>query len=87
MTPDKFAAFRRELAGVRRAGFALNVEQTEDGMAAFAVAIRNRAGLALGAIAVAVPITRFQRHTRGPLVSQTRNAVREIEVDVADLGP
>ena len=33
--PAEFDEFRRELTGVRRAGFAVNVEQTEEGVAAF----------------------------------------------------
>ena len=65
LTPEKFAAFRRELAGARRAGFALDVERTEEGVAAFGVAVHNRAARAIGAITVAVPVTRFRRHARG----------------------
>ena len=44
LAPAEFDAFRRELNGVRRAGFAVNVEQTEEGIAAFGVTIHNRAG-------------------------------------------
>jgi DNA-binding IclR family transcriptional regulator len=87
LAPDKFAAFRHELAGARQAGFALNVEQTEEGVAAFGVAIHNRAGRAIGAITVSVPITRFRRHTQGALIPQIKRAVRPIEVDVADIEP
>jgi DNA-binding IclR family transcriptional regulator len=87
LPPDEFAAFRRELAAARAAGFALNVEHTEEGVAAFGVAIHNRKRRAIGAITVAMPVTRFQRHARGPLVAQMRSAVREIEVDVADIEP
>jgi DNA-binding IclR family transcriptional regulator len=87
LTPDRFAAFRRELAGVRQAGFAVNVEQTEEGVAAFGAAIHNRAGRAIGAISVAVPITRFRRHSHGDLVPQMKRAVREMRVDVADIEP
>lgn len=85
MSPQQFASLRRDLTNVRTAGFALNVEQTEDGLAAFGVAIHNHAGRAIGAVSVAVPVTRFQRHAYGPLVAQARNTVREIEVDLADL--
>jgi IclR family transcriptional regulator, acetate operon repressor len=83
----EFDEFRRELGGVRRAGFAVNVEQTEEGVAAFGVSIHNRSGRPIGAITVAVPTTRYQRHAHGPLVAQMRRAVREIEVDVADIEP
>jgi DNA-binding IclR family transcriptional regulator len=87
LTPDRFAAFRRELAGVRQAGFAVNVERTEEGVAAFGAAIHNRAGRPIGAISVAVPITRFRRHSHGDLVAQMKRAVREMQVDVADIEP
>ncbi len=85
LPPERFEAFCRELAAARGVGFALNVEQTEEGVAAFGVAVRNRKGSAVGAITVAVPITRFRHHARGPLVAQMKNAVRALEVDVADL--
>jgi DNA-binding IclR family transcriptional regulator len=85
LSSGRYAKFRRELAGVRAAGFAVNVEQTEEGIAAFGVAIHNRGRDAIGAITVAVPTNRFQRHTHGPLVAQIRKTVREIEVDVGDI--
>jgi DNA-binding IclR family transcriptional regulator len=87
LAPAEFHEFRRELDGVRRAGFAVNVEQTEEGVAAFGVSVHNRFGRPLGAITVAVPTTRYQRHAHGPLVAQIKRAVREIEVDVADIEP
>jgi DNA-binding IclR family transcriptional regulator len=85
--PDKFDSFVRDLQAAKAIGFALNVEQTEEGVTAFGVAVRNRSGRAIGAISVSVPITRFRQHSRGPLVSQMKNAVRELEVDVADIQP
>jgi DNA-binding IclR family transcriptional regulator len=87
LPPDEFDAFHRDLQAAKGVGFALNVEQTEDGVTAFGVAVRNRAEQAIGALSVSVPITRFRQHSRGPLVSQMKNAVRELEVDVADIQP
>ena len=87
LSPAEFDEFLRELNGVRRAGVAVNVEQTEEGVAAFAVTIHNHAGRPIGAITVAVPTIRYQRHTRGPLLAQMKRAVREMEVDVADIEP
>jgi len=87
LAPAQFAEFCRELAAARAVGFALNVENTEEGVSAFGVTIHNRGGRALGAISVAVPATRFQRHAHGPLVAQIKHAVREMEVDVADIDP
>ncbi len=84
LAPDELAKFATELAGIRAAGFALNVEQTEEGVAAFGAAVHNRSGRAIGAISVAVPIIRYKRHTHGGLVKQLRRAVHEIEVDLGD---
>jgi DNA-binding IclR family transcriptional regulator len=85
LDPDAFASFRRELAAARKAGFALNVEQTEEGVTAFGVAIRNGSGQAIGAITASVPINRFRQHTRGQLVAQIRRTVQDIDTDVADI--
>lgn len=87
LDPAAFNEFRRELTGVRKAGFAVNVEKTEEGVAAFGMCVHNHAGLPIGAISVSVPAVRFQRHTHGPLVAQMRRAVREMELDIADIEP
>ena len=87
LAPEQFEAFVRDLQSARAVGFAVNVEQTEEGVAAFGVAVRNRSGAAIGSITAAVPTTRYQTHSRGPLVSQLKAMVRELEVDVADIEP
>ncbi|WP_329410413.1 IclR family transcriptional regulator [Nocardia vinacea] len=85
MPPDQFEAFTRELAGCRKAGFAVNLQQTEVGVAAFAMAIHNHAGHVLGALSVASPVERYQKHLRGSLLAQMRRSIRSIEADVADI--
>ncbi|MFX1758429.1 IclR family transcriptional regulator [Rhodococcus sp. As11] len=88
MAIGEFEEFAHELEAARNLGFAVNVEQTEEGIAAIGVAIRNGRGAALGALTVAVPVTRYRQHLRGRLVAQMQAAVRGIEVDVADIaGP
>ncbi|MGX1777362.1 IclR family transcriptional regulator [Nocardia brasiliensis] len=87
LAPEEFERFHQDLAAAAAVGFALNVQQTEEGIAAFGVAIHNRRREPLGALAVAVPITRFRHHVRGSLVSQLKNTVRELELDVADIDP
>jgi DNA-binding IclR family transcriptional regulator len=84
---EQLAALHKELAGIRAAGFALNVEQTEEGVAAFAVAVHNRAGRAVAAVSVAVPTVRYRRHAKGELIPTLKRAVRELELDVADIDP
>lgn len=81
---DEFAA---ELAACRAVGFSVNVGGTEDGVAAFGAALHNGAGAVLGAWSVAVPATRYRQHAQGPLVAQLKRAVRECEIDLADLTP
>src|SRR5574340_316700 len=49
LSPEKFEVFVRELRAARSAGFAVNFEQTEEGVAAFGVAIRNCKRVAIGA--------------------------------------
>ena len=65
----------------------VNVEQTEEGIAAFGISIHTGSGRPIGAISVAVPTIRYRRHTHGPLVAQMKRAVREMEVDVSDIEP
>ena len=88
MAIGEFEEFAHELEAARTLGFAVNVEQTEEGVAAIGVAIRNGRGLAIGALTAAVPVTRYRQHLRGRLVAQMQAAVRGIEIDVAHIeGP
>lgn len=84
---DEFAAFTAALSTVRNSGVGINLQLSENGVSAFGIAIHNHRGLALGAITVAVPSTRYQQHARGPLIGQMRRCVHEIEIDVAELEP
>ncbi|WP_216897264.1 IclR family transcriptional regulator [Nocardia alni] len=87
MAAADFDRFAHELEGVRSAGFGVNLEQTEAGVAAFGMAIRNGHGVAIAAVTVAVPATRYRQHLRGPLLTHLRDAVRGIEVDAAAIEP
>ena len=53
---------RRELALVRRRGFAINDQHTETGLTALAVPVRAPDGAPLAAIALALPSARFHRN-------------------------
>ncbi len=83
----EFDEFRHGLRGVRESGVGINLQQSEDGVAAFGMAIHNGRGTAIGAITVAVPANRYEQHARGPLIGQLRRCIREIEIDVADIEP
>lgn len=84
---EQVATLRKDLAGIRAAGFALNVEQTEEGLAAFGVAVHNQAGRAVAAVTVAVPSVRYRRHSQGDLIPMLRRAVRELEIDIRGINP
>lgn len=58
------AAFNRELAEVRRAGWAKNREEWRDGVCAAAVPVFDAAGAVAGSLSVTVPTPRF---TQGAL--------------------
>ncbi|MFE9328590.1 IclR family transcriptional regulator [Nocardia sp. NPDC052278] len=81
----EFDDFVRDLENCRTAGFAINMQQSEDGIAAIGMAVRNRAGRALGAISVAVPVVRYQDHLRGSLILQLRETVTRLEADTASV--
>ncbi|MFW0787955.1 IclR family transcriptional regulator [Gordonia sp. CPCC 206044] len=83
----EFDEFRRQLSGVRDSRLGINLEQSEDGVAAFGMAIHNGKGDAVGAVTVAVPANRYEQHIRGPLIGQLRRCVREIEIEIADIEP
>lgn len=85
LAPGEFEIFVSELEAARRVGFAVNVEQTEQGVAAFGVAVRNGRGLAIAALTAAVPATRYRQHLHGQLVAQMRTAIRGLEVEVAHI--
>lgn len=85
LAPGEFEVFAAELEAARRVGFAVNVERTEEGVAAFGVAIRNARGKAIAAVTVAVPATRYRQHLDGRLVVQMQAAVRDLEIDVAHI--
>jgi IclR family acetate operon transcriptional repressor len=52
------------LETVRDTGYATNYEETEEGVGSVAIALRNEAGDALAAVAVAVPISRLNQAAR-----------------------
>ena len=54
-------ALRRELAAIRRRGYATNTEESERGVSAVGAIIRDRSGRAVAAIAVAAPSSRTPR--------------------------
>jgi IclR family transcriptional regulator, acetate operon repressor len=54
-------ALKRQLAAVRKAGFATNLEETEQGVSGLGVCIRDPAGKPIAAYTTAIPTARFQK--------------------------
>jgi DNA-binding IclR family transcriptional regulator len=55
------ARLRRQLAEVRRRGFANNDQQTEAGLTALGTVVRDGDGAPIAAVAIAMPTVRFHR--------------------------
>jgi DNA-binding IclR family transcriptional regulator len=53
-----YAQLRRELAVVRRQGYALNMEESEPGVSAVGACVRDSASLPVAALAIAAPASR-----------------------------
>jgi len=72
-----------ELQVVRKYGFAINNQQTEEGVAAVGVPIWPASGLPIGALCLGVPAARFKRAHLPAYVSSLRAASARIRADLA----
>jgi IclR family transcriptional regulator, acetate operon repressor len=82
LMPERaFAAFQRELRGVRRRGYALNREATEPKVGAVGMALPSPAGASRVAFSIAVPVERFNQRLDSTLL----DAARRFRADLADL--
>lgn len=73
---------RAELAEIRRAGYALNRGESEPGLHAAAVCVRDHAERAIAALAVSIPVTRVQGGTLERMVEPLRRAAQRISDDL-----
>lgn len=72
-------ALLKNLADVRRKGFALADEEAESGVAAIAVAVRDSAnGRARGTASIAGPVVRLTENRRAAIVRMLEDAAREL---------
>jgi DNA-binding IclR family transcriptional regulator len=78
-TPPTRERLREELAAVRRDGFAVNLEESENGICAVAAAVCDPAGTPLGALALVVPASRFDRAVAERWAPVLFEAVRNVE--------
>lgn len=71
-------AFDRELARVRKQGFACAIDELEPGLVALAAPVRNHAGFVVGAVSVNGPALRIHAKRRRTLVLELRGAADRI---------
>lgn len=80
---DERPRLRREIAGVRARGHALNIEGTEEGVSAVGACVRNGDGEAVAALTIAVPSARFAPDRREELVRALSAALVRADRDLA----
>ena len=71
-------ALRRDLARTRRRGWALSVEETNEGATGVAVPVFGPGGEVAASLAIAGPLTRFTRQRRVRFVALARGGAAEI---------
>jgi DNA-binding IclR family transcriptional regulator len=75
-------ALQRQLATVRRRGYASNFEESERGIVAVGACVRDNAGRAVAAVAVAVPSVRCSRSDVPALANVVRTAATAATADL-----
>ena len=82
--PTELSVLRRQLAGVRRAGYSVSGEESERGIVGVAVSLRDSSGHVHGALAVGMPSSRCP-HERVPGTARTLQV--EAAAVALELGP
>lgn len=95
LSPEQFAELEQSLAEVRRRGYAVNSEETEEGVMAIATGVRvdphkpgNAESLAscIAAVSIAVPKSRFTAMMGSGALQQLRYVCADIEGALRDAG-
>ena len=76
------SALQRELTTTRARGYATNFDESEKGVTAVAVTLKDAGGLAIASIAIACPSTRCPRSRVEALVAALRTAATGAEADL-----
>jgi IclR family acetate operon transcriptional repressor len=77
------AKLRRHLSTARQRGYAINDQETEGGVSAMAVCLRDAAGDAVAALAIAVPSVRFTRARQPMLAAVLRETAGRASAELA----
>lgn len=78
------AALHRDVARVRKVGFAVNVGRAEQGIVAVGVPIRSRDGSMVAGMSMSLPIVRYDRNRLDRYVGVLRAAAARFETDLSD---
>jgi DNA-binding IclR family transcriptional regulator len=81
--PD-LARLKRELATIRRKGFAVNQDRSERGVVAIGVPVRNDDGTAKAGLSISMPSVRYDRAALPHVVSTLQHAAHALETDLRD---
>jgi IclR family acetate operon transcriptional repressor len=82
-TDVDLARLRRELAAIRKRGYALNNQQTEAGLTAIGVALPDPDGQPSAAVSISMPAVRFNRDKLPTLVAALSTTAARIEQALA----
>ncbi|MFH8658162.1 IclR family transcriptional regulator [Streptomyces afghaniensis] len=80
--PDDIERLMAELTSIRRTGWALNLQDSERGVNAVGVCVRDRTGTAVAAVAVAAPSARCPRGRLTELAQPLRLVARDISKEL-----
>ena len=83
--PD-LTRLKRELAAIRKSGFAVNEDRSERGVVAVGVPVRNRDGTPQAGLSISMPSVRYDRKGLPHIVSTLTHAARALEADLRDRG-
>jgi DNA-binding IclR family transcriptional regulator len=81
--PD-LPALRRDLARVRKTGFAINMERAERGVVAIGVPIRSTEAEMIAWLSVSMPTVRYDKRRLNSYVAVLNLAARRVEEDFAE---
>ena len=85
MPADVFNRFAADLVLIKRQGYALNNQQSEDSVVACGVVVHEHGGGPAGAISVSMPAARYVPLQLPNLVRALRLAAAGVERDIAEL--
>src|SRR5689334_14009578 len=80
------SALKRTLAGARRQGFGINVQESERGVVAVGMAVRGLTGAAIAAVTISAPTVRFSRGKVADVLPALTDTVEGIRSDIIGRG-